>query len=164
MGGAPLAQGTVYLMLKKRTAHILSVILVSAILFGSTMVILTPLDYALAKSHVPQGDVIIWSWIRLISPFINTYAFIFLVGGAILSAVRYRSVADMKHRVKGNTLIAIGAILPGIGGGMSRAGYTEVLYVAEFVGILLIYAGYKACVNSPLFSVRRKAQQDVAAA
>ena len=164
MGGAPLAQGTVYLMLKRRTAHILSVILVSAILFGSTMVILTPLDYALVKSHVPQGDVIIWSWIRLISPFINTYAFIFLVGGAILSAVRYRSVADMKHRVKGNTLIAIGAILPGIGGGMSRAGYTEVLYIAEFIGILLIYAGYKACVKSPLFSVKRKAQQSVAAA
>ena len=65
MGGAPLAQGTVYLMLKKRTAHILSVVLVAAILFGSTMVILTPLDYSLVKSHLPQGDVIIWSWIRV---------------------------------------------------------------------------------------------------
>ncbi len=164
LGGAPLAQGTVYLMLKKRTAHILSVLLVAAILFGSTLVILTPLDYSLVKTHVPQGDVIIWSWIRLISPFINTYAFIFLVGGAILSAVRYRSKPDMKHRVKGNTLIAIGAILPGIGGAMSRAGYTEVLYVAEFTGILLIYAGYKFCVKSPRISVEQETQQGVATA
>ena len=50
-------------------------------------------------------------------------------------------------RVLGNLLIAAGAILPGIGGGFSRAGQTEVLYVAEFIGIILIYLGYR--VMSP---------------
>ena len=53
----------------------------------------------------------------------------------------------MSHRVAGNALIAIGAILPGIGGGMSRAGYTEVLYIAELVGMILIYLGYKKCIK-----------------
>ncbi len=53
----------------------------------------------------------------------------------------------MHHRALGNTLIAVGAILPGIGGAMSRAGYTQVLYVAEFVGLVLIYFGYKSCIS-----------------
>ena len=47
----------------------------------------------------------------------------------------------------GNVVIAVGAILPGIGGSFTRAGYTEVLYVTEFVGIILIYAGYR--LNTP---------------
>jgi hypothetical protein len=34
-------------------------------------------------------------------------------------------------RVIANVLIAIGAILPGIGGTATRMGYTEVLYVTE---------------------------------
>ncbi len=37
----------------------------------------------------------------------------------------------------------MGAILPGIGGAATRMGYTEVLYVGEFVGLLLIWAGYR---------------------
>ena len=40
-------------------------------------------------------------------------------------------------------LIAIGGILPGIGGSMARAGYTEILYVTELFGLILIYCGYK---------------------
>ena len=44
----------------------------------------------------------------------------------------------------GNTLIAIGALLPGIGGAFTRAGYVEVLYVTELVGLVLIWAGYWA--------------------
>ena len=41
--------------------------------------------------------------------------------------------------------IAVGAILPGIGGAYSRMGYTEVLYMGEFVGLLLIWYGYAFC-------------------
>jgi len=147
LGGAPLAQGTVYLFLKKRTAHMLTAGLLSVVIFGAIMVLLTPLDHSLVNPSLPQGNVIEWHWVRLISPFINTYAFIFLVGGAIYSAFKYRKEVEMRHRVVGNTLIAIGAILPGIGGAMSRAGYTQVLYVAEFVGIILIFAGYRKCVG-----------------
>ncbi|MGE5692910.1 MAG: hypothetical protein ACM3YF_03925, partial [Candidatus Zixiibacteriota bacterium] len=45
--------------------------------------------------------------------------------------------------------IAVGAILPGIGGSFSRMGHTEVLYVTEFIGLLLIYRGYRLCVRIP---------------
>lgn len=147
-GGAPLAQGTAYLLLRRRTANILAVILVTVIVIAATLVILSPLDYSLVDGHRLSGRVLEWKWIRLISPFINTYAAIFLIGGAILSAWRYRSDPSKHNRYVGNVLIAVGAILPGIGGTFTRFGYVEVLYVTEFVGLLLIFAGYRLNVTA----------------
>jgi len=143
-GGAPLAQGTVYLLMKRRTAHVLSVLLVSAIVTGAVLVMLSPMDLAAVDGHRLSGKVLGWQWVRLISPFINTYAAIFLIGGAIVSAFRFRSQPEKRGKYTGNILIAIGALLPGIGGTFTRFGHVEVLYVTEFIGLLLIYAGYRA--------------------
>ena len=148
-GGAPLAQGTVYLMMQRRTAHILSALLVTAIVTGAVLVLLSPLNTALVDGHRLSGRVLGWQQVRMISPFINTYAAIFLIGGAIVSAFRYRSSPDKRHKYVGNILIAIGAILPGIGGTFTRFGHVEVLYVTEFVGLLLIYAGYRQNIAEP---------------
>jgi hypothetical protein len=147
-GGAPLAQGTVYLLMKRRTAHVLAGLLVAAILTGAVLVALSPIDAAGIEGHRLSGRALEWQRIRLLSPFINTYAAIFLIGGAIVSALRYRSRPDQRHKYIGNVLIAIGAILPGIGGSFTRMGYVEVLYVTEFVGLLLIYAGFRMNVNA----------------
>lgn len=144
LGGAPLAQGTAYLLLRKRrTAHILAGLMLLYVAIAAAFVIASPLDLSKVEPHSLSGDVLAWSWVRLFSPFVNTYAVIFLIGGAILSAWRFRKHASTRDRMVGNILIAIGAILPGIGGGFSRAGHTEVLYVGEFVGILLIFLGYR---------------------
>ncbi|HET9426581.1 MAG TPA: hypothetical protein VFO55_14535 [Gemmatimonadaceae bacterium] len=146
-GGAPLAQGTVYLLLARRTAHILSALLVTAIVVGSVFVMLSPIDYTAVDGHRLTGRVLGWPDIRMISPFINTYAVIFLIGGAIASAMRYRSQPGKRNKYVGNVYIAIGAILPGIGGTFTRFGHVEVLYVTEFIGLLLIYAGYRYNVS-----------------
>lgn len=47
----------------------------------------------------------------------------------------------------GNIFIAVGAILPGIGGSFTVFGHTEVLYVTEFIGIILIYVGYRYSIS-----------------
>ena len=47
-----------------------------------------------------------------------------------------------RARFLGNILIAIGALLPGIGGTFTRFGYVEVLYITEFIGLAFIYFGY----------------------
>jgi hypothetical protein len=148
LGGAPLAQGTVYLLLSPKTANRLTAIIVPVILTAATLVLLTPLDYAKVVPFHLSGKVIVWSWVRGFSPFINLYAVTFLIGGAILSAVRYRNVPDARGKYIGNILIAIGAILPGIGGTFTRFGHTEVLYVTEFFGILLIWAGYRLNIGA----------------
>ena len=153
LGGFPLAQGTVYLLMDRAKAHRLTVLVLSVVLVAATCVLLTPIDASLAESHRLSGRVMEWTWVRAFSPFINLYAVIFLVGGAVYSALKYRKVPGMSHRVIGNWLIAVGAILPGIGGSATRFGHVEVLYVTEFVGIVLIFAGYRFNVRplpSPL--------------
>jgi len=143
LGGAPLAQGSVYLLLKRRTANWLTVALLSYVAFAICAVLLSPLDFTKVETHRLSGAVLQWHWVRLLSPFINTYAVIFLIGGAIVSAVRYSRHDETRHRFIGNVLIATGAILPGVGGTATRMGHVEVLYVTELIGLLLIWAGYR---------------------
>lgn len=150
LGGAPLAQGTVYLLLRRRTAHVLTACLVTVVLVASACVLASPVNPALAEAHRLSGKVLAWPWVRAFSPFINTYALIFLVGGALLSAVRFSRRKETHHRFVGNVLIAIGALLPGIGGTFTRFGYVEVLYVTELVGLTLIYLGYRFSIGGPL--------------
>jgi hypothetical protein len=88
-----------------------------------------------------------FAWIRACTPVINGYAAFFLIGGAVLSAVRFARRRATLHRAIGNSLIAFGALLPGVGGGMAKAGIVEGLYVGEFVGLLFIWAGYSFCVR-----------------
>jgi hypothetical protein len=147
LGGAPLAQGTVYLLLARRTAHALTVILLVFVSIASAAVLLSPIDYTQVEAHRLTGRVLEWQWVRAFSPFVNMYAVIFLIGGAILSALRYSSNPATRHRVVANVLIAIGAILPGIGGTATRMGYTEVLYVTELAGLLLTWAGYRMSIR-----------------
>jgi hypothetical protein len=148
MGGAPLAQGTVYLLLPRRRAHQLTVALLTLIGIAGVAVLLSPIDYTRVEEHRLTGRVFEWTWVRRFSPFINLYAVVFLIGGAVLSAVRYRGNPATRHRMTANVLIAVGAILPGIGGTATRMGYTEVLYVTELIGLLLIWAGYRRSVTS----------------
>jgi hypothetical protein len=143
LGGAPLAQGTVYLLLKRRTAHVLTAALVSFIVIASIAVLLSPIDYAEVEAHRLTGRVFAWTWVRGFSPFVNLYAVIFLIGGAVLSALRYSHDPQTRHRMWANVWIALGAILPGIGGSATRMGHTEVLYVTELIGLVLTWTGYR---------------------
>jgi hypothetical protein len=143
LGGYPLAQGSIYLLMNRRFANRSAWVVCSLIGVASIFVLLTPLNVAAAETHRLSGSVIEWQWVRYISPFINIYAVIFLVGGAVVSAMRYRRAPSLHHRYVGNILIAVGAILPGIGGSMTRAGVVEALYITELTGLILIYAGYR---------------------
>ncbi len=156
LGAAPLAQGTVYLMLSRRVAHALTALLIVYVVLASVAVYLSPIDYTLVETHRLSGRVFAWQWVRRFSPFVNLYAVVFLIGGAILSALRYSADVATHHRMWANVLIALGAILPGIGGTATRMGHVEVLYVTELVGLLLTWTGYRMSVGVP------KKQEDLA--
>ena len=143
LGGAPLAQGTVYLLFSRRTANRMAIALGVVVAVAATVVLLAPIDMTLVESHRLTGSVMQWRAARLFSPFINSYAAIFLIGGAIVSAWRYRGDPESRHRFIGNCYIAVGALLPGIGGTATRMGHTEVLYVMELIGLILIWIGYR---------------------
>lgn len=143
LGGFPLAQGTVYLLFSKKFADRTAFFFVSYIIVAAIFVMLVPISIPEDFDGRLTGKVFEWNWVRLFSPLINIYAFLFLVGGAIYSAYKYFKVKNLQYRVYGNAAIALGGILPGIGGSFTRAGYVEVLFVTELIGLALIYLGYK---------------------
>ena len=74
LGGAPLAQGTAYLLWPRRTANRVSVVLVSVIVVAAIAVFLAPISLALVEPHRLSGSVFATQWVRGFSPFINSYA------------------------------------------------------------------------------------------
>ena len=150
LGGYPLAQGTVYLLLPRRTAHILTAITVPYMLVMAVLVVLSPVDIEALELHKPSGSILAWTWVRKMTPYLNGYAALFLIGGAVYSAVKYARQTGGGNRALGNSLIAFGAMLPAIGGGMAKADIVEALYLGEFVGLIFIWAGYVACVRAPV--------------
>lgn len=145
LGGYPLAQGSVYLHFSKRTADLMTAVTVPFVVLASIFVLLSPTDLTRLEMFRPGGGALAWQWVRGLTPIVNGYAAIFLIGSAVLSAVRFARSNNGFYRALGNTLIASGAILPGIGGGMAKGGFVEALYIGEFVGIILIFAGYLVC-------------------
>ena len=55
LGGAPLAQGTVYLLLKRRTAHLLTAALVLYVGVASIAVVVAPIDLSAVEPHRLTG-------------------------------------------------------------------------------------------------------------
>ena len=147
LGGYPLAQGTVYLILRRRTANILTGLTVPFIIVLAILVALSPTNMDALQSHRPGGAALGWQWIRPFTPLINGYALFFLVGGAALSSWRFAKQQTTWHRAVGNALIAFGALLPAVGGGMAKADMVEALYIGELVGLVFIWAGYICCVH-----------------
>lgn len=159
LGAYPLATGSVYLLHKRRLAHALTAVSMVFVVVGTVGVFFTPLIAENLNPVKPDGNVIAWTWIRFpITPVINFYAAFFLIGGAIVSSLRFFESPGMRRRAYGTALIAMGAILPGIGGSlakvgldgdMSTGGFVEALYLGEFLGIILIWWGYELCVTAP---------------
>jgi len=147
LGAAPLAQGSVYLHFPRRTAHRLAAMLVVFVTVAALFVLASPIDVARVEPFRLSGNVFAWQRVRLFSPFVNLYAAVFLIGTAVWSAVRFSRDHGTRHRAMGNVLIAAGAILPGIGGTATRMGHTEVLYVTELAGLVLIGWGYRLNVR-----------------
>jgi outer membrane receptor protein involved in Fe transport len=149
LGGYPLAQGSIYLLMNRRFARWSAWIACSLIAIGAILVFLSPVNVAAAEPHRLSGRVLEWQWLRAISPLLNLYSVGFLVGGAAISALRYRRNPAASNRYAGNIAIAVGGLLPAIGGTMTRFGVVEALYITELAGLLLIFRGYRWCVGEP---------------
>ena len=150
LGAYPLAQGTVYLLLRRQTANLLSMITLPFVFAMVALVVLSPVDPDLMDSLRPSGRVLVWSWLRWLTPLVNCYAALFLVGGAVLSSWRFARKRATRQLAVGNAFIAIGAIMPGFGGMAAKVGSIEALYVTELIGLIVIWGGYCLCVRSSM--------------
>ena len=70
LGGWPLAQGTVYLMFPRKTAHVMAAVVGAVVLAGATAVILSPIDMGVVEPHRLTGRVMEWRQARFFSPFV----------------------------------------------------------------------------------------------
>jgi hypothetical protein len=145
LGGYPLAQGSLYLSWPRRFANRLTAVSLTFVVVSSILVMISPVNAAALELTRPSGAILGWTWVRLLTPFINLYAVFFLIGGAVTSAWRHYHDRGHFYRAAGNALIALGAILPGIGGSYAKAGMVEVLYVAECLGLIIIWLGDRVC-------------------
>jgi hypothetical protein len=150
LGGYPLAQGSLYLSWKRKFANRLTVVSVLFVVVATVLVILSPVHTSALEPTRPSGAILGWQWVRLLTPFINLYAVFFLIGGAIVSAWRHYYDRGHSYRAAGNALIALGALMPGIGGSFAKAGMVEVLYVAECAGLIVIWIGDRVCSRQEL--------------
>src|SRR5437016_8183474 len=85
LGGYPLAQGTIYLLTKKRFADVSAVACSAIILVAAVCVLLSPIEVPEGFDHRLTGRVFAWQWVRGFSPLLNLYAVVFLFGGAVRS-------------------------------------------------------------------------------
>jgi hypothetical protein len=147
-----LGQGTVYLLVKKKWANLLMIILVLASIYGGIRVFGAELDPALmtASQHTGSemsGHAILSPGVRSLTPFFNIYGTLALVGGAAYSAYIFWRKKVLLHRTIGNVLIAVGAILPAFGGTFSRMGIPGALYLSELLGAVILFLGFLRAIT-----------------
>ncbi len=165
-----LGQGTIYLLVRRGSIarnFQMALILVGVMTLPWTL-FLTPFNEkawypgadmtAIYRDEVDaQGNVVregIMSGsargtVRFFSPIMNVWGTIALVGGAVYSAYIFRRKQIMRNRVVGNWLIALGGLMPALGGALIRLGDPSYKYIGEVLGAVLIFAGFWIATNVP---------------
>lgn len=153
-----LGQGTINLLVRRRgIAPTLNIILLLVSILAVVLVIMAPITSAAANYNPAQPlsaqyDILTRSGIVVIlTILLNTYGTFTLVGGAIYSAFIFWRKKVLFNRMIGNILIAVGAILPAMGGSFIKVGLPDFLYLSEFLGAILMYIGFlQATVAVPV--------------
>ena len=137
-----LGQGTVYLLAKRRTAHILMAIVVVISVYSAFRLFTTSIDLGTATRLTDK--IIVPTDVGVLTGVMNVYGTVTLVGGALFSAWIFWRRHILPHRVQSNVLIAIGALLPAIGSSLLRLGTARgaPFYILELSGVIIIFIGF----------------------
>lgn len=166
-----LAQGTLWLLRKKSpwtaaTTAVVAFIAIAALVWALSI----PLDAAqfrpdgdvarflteqyrlILPPNPPKGDVSV----RLILvPLLNVYGSLILAGGAVYSAWLFLRKSILPNRMLGNVLIAVGGLLPALGGSLIKAaegipelaGFASVFkYAGIALGAVCLFAGFELAI------------------
>lgn len=151
-----LGQGTIHLLVRKRgvaTTLLALLIVVSAI--SAILVLAAPVQPVAYDLNQPASaqyqEILVRSGaITFLTIILNIYGTLALVGGAIYSAYIFWRKHVLADRMIGNILIAVGALMPAMGGTFIRVGLADWLYLSEFLGAAIMYVGFlKATASQP---------------
>lgn len=153
-----LGQGTAYLLIRRGSIarNIQMALLLVAVMTLPWTLFFTPMNaeawyrgadmtqiYKQVMGEEMRGTV------RFFSPVMNTWGTILLVGGALYSARLFRRKQIMRNRMVGNWYIALGGLLPALGGVFIRLGDPSYKYLGEMVGAILIFVGFLLATQAP---------------
>jgi hypothetical protein len=155
-----LGQGTIHLLWRKgNVAWRLTTILALVSLAALALVLVAPINSANAAAYLisqpvsGQYKAILGRTtpVIILTILLNIYGTVGLVGGALYSAYIFWRKHVLADRMYGNILIAAGALFPAMAGTLIKAGLGDWLYVSEFIGVVLMYAGFiKATAYRPV--------------
>jgi hypothetical protein len=146
-----LGQGTVFLLVRQGgVAKTLAIILGVLSLVAMILIAIAPLSptaaatYDVSQVASTQYKALLYrsGFTIFLTIILNTYGTLTLVGGALYSAFLFWRKRVLVNRMLGNILIAGGALLPAIAGTFVKAGLGDWLYLSEFLGAVLMYAGF----------------------
>jgi hypothetical protein len=88
--------------------------------------------------------IIVPTDVGVLTGLMNVYGTITLVGGALYSAWIFWRKRILPYCVQSNVLIALGALLPAIGGSLLRLGTARgaLFYILELSGVIIIFIGF----------------------
>ncbi|MBI4188380.1 MAG: hypothetical protein HY529_04135 [Chloroflexi bacterium] len=137
---AYLGMGTIYLLTPRRTAHIVMAVLLVATLYSTFRVFNASVNLSviahLSGNALPDD-------VRAMPRYFSYAGTVALMGGAIYSSWVFWRRKILPHRMLSNILIAVGVLLPAIGGGIMRAiGAIQLFYMFELLGIIIIFIGF----------------------
>jgi len=148
-----LGMGTVHLLIRRgNTAPILTWALAGVSVLAFILVMMAPVTstaYNIAHPASEQYKEIFArnGLIILLTILLNIYGTLTLVGGAIYSAFLFWRKKILANRMFGNILIAAGALSPAMGGTFLRVGLTDLLYLSELIGAVLMFIGFQMATS-----------------
>ncbi len=143
-----LGMGTVHLLIRKgNTAMVITWVLAGVSLLAFILIMIAPVTsttYDITRPVSEQYKEIFSrnGLIILLTILLNIYGTLTLVGGALYSAFLFWRKKILANRMFGNILIAAGALSPAMGGTFLRAGLTDLLYLSELIGAIVMFIGF----------------------
>jgi hypothetical protein len=141
--GAYLGQGSLYLLIRRRAANIIMAVVLVATVYASIRVLSVSIDIS-GLTRLTGVGVLPMDVRAIIAPVFNTFGSLALIGGAIYSAVIFLRKRIMPHRVVANVLIAIGALLPALGGIhlTFQGSNLNMFFIFELAGVIIMFIGF----------------------
>jgi hypothetical protein len=138
-----LGQGTLYLLMRRRPANIIMVILGLFTIYATARIFSAHLDISSLTKLTGVGVLPI-DIRAIVTPIVNAFGTLALVGGAIYSAVIFWRKRILPHRVVANILIAAGALLPAAGGIHISVnnGDINLFFLFELAGVIIMFIGF----------------------
>jgi hypothetical protein len=143
-----LGMGTVHLLIRKgNAAMVLTWILTAVSALAVLLIFTAPVFSSSYNVTLPASeqykDILTRGGLTILfTILLNIYGTLTLVGGAIYSAFLFWRKKILINRMFGNILIAAGALSPAMGGSFLKAGLTDMLYLSELIGAILMFIGF----------------------